>query len=122
MKMYCSHCNELHIVSATYDNNGNPVGYFCNREKLLVNSDTPIWDGENIVSEFIGGYVYETVDTEVLARMQSDRLTALSKRIAYRIMRTDWAEKRRVNFAFVTYWVNEQVKRIHAELTVAEVI
>jgi hypothetical protein len=123
MKKYCPHCNEEHVVSETYDNEGTLVGYFCNREKLLISSEAPIWDGENVLTEFLGGYVYETVDADVLARMQPDRLIALSKRIAYRIMRTDWAEKRNINFAFTTYWVNELVKRLYSEISaVTEVI
>lgn len=121
MKTYCPHCNESHIVSATYDNNGTLVGYFCNREKLLIESTAPVWDGED-VSEYIGQFVRETVDIAVLERMQPDRLIALSKRIAYRLMRTEWAEQRKLNFAFVTYWVNEDVKRIYSGITLTEAI
>lgn len=122
MNKYCPHCKQEHVVSSTYDNNEVLVGYFCNREKLLVEAVDSVWDGENIATDFINGWVYETVDTDALARIQPDRLIALSKRISYRIMRTDWANQRNINYAFVTYWVNEIVKRLYAEITVTEAI
>lgn len=105
IKRHCPYCNETHTVTPTYDNVGNIVGYFCHREKLLVEvtNNNAVWNGEHIGKE-IDEFTYEFIDKEALKRLKPDRLSALAKRVAYAFLQTDFAKERRINFAFVHYY------------------
>lgn len=113
--MYCPHCKEDHVVSPTYDNSRNHVGNFCNRKKLLTDATTPLWDGESITSELMR-FVDETVDMTVLKRMDDERIPFLSKRIAFRLLQTEWAKERRLNFAFAQYWLTSVIRTVWTDL------
>jgi hypothetical protein len=114
-KRYCVHCKTEHVVSPTYDNKRNLVGYFCNREKLLVSAETPLWDGENI-SRHILEFVKERVDMDVLERMERGRIKYLAKRVAFQLLQTDWAKERRLNFAFAQYQIYLDLVTIWTDL------
>lgn len=110
MRMYCEHCKEEHVVSPTYDGAGNVVGQFCNRAKLLATAYTTEWNGENI-RPHIMAFMRENLDIKAMKRMKPERLIFLAKRLAYRLLQTEWAQKRRLNFAFVTYWMHKEIER-----------
>jgi hypothetical protein len=116
-KRYCPHCNEEHIVSPTFDNNGDIVGYFCNRAKLLVDvtNHDGIWDGSPVGFE-IGEFTVKYIDVEALRKLNPSRLSALAKRIAYAFLQTDFAKERRINFAFVHYYALIFAKGIYYEV------
>lgn len=115
IKRFCKYCNEEHVVSPTYDNERNLVGYFCNREKLLIESDTPLWNGLPITTELMR-FVDERVDMTVLERMDFDRIPFLAKRIAFQLLQTDWAKGLRLNFAFAQYWLNNVIHTVWVDL------
>lgn len=113
-KQYCPHCKEDHIVSPTYDAVGNPVGFFCNRVKLMVSveSDRAVWNGED-VTEWINGFTTSYIDIEALKRLNEERIPALAKRIAYALLQTEYAKARRVNFAFVQFYAEKQARKMY---------
>jgi hypothetical protein len=101
-KRHCPHCSEEHIVSPTYDNEVNIVGYFCNRTKLMTEGDA-VWDGEYIV-DLVRQYIDDNIDPVAFKHVPPERTLYLAKRFAYRLLQTDEAQKRRLNFAYLTYW------------------
>lgn len=116
---YCPHCGEEHIVSPSYDTDGNRVGYFCNRVKLFAEAerqDTAIWNGEDI-SAAIDGFCGSFIDPQALIRLSRDRLPALAKRAAYAFLQTEYAKERRVNFAFAQYYAQRHAEFAYAYLT-----
>ncbi|MGG4142979.1 hypothetical protein ABEW34_07585 [Paenibacillus algorifonticola] len=98
-QVYCRFCNEKHIVSETKDNEGNAVGLFCNRRKALIVAFTARWDGEDTFP-LIERYVDETVDILALRRITPDKMTALSRKIAY-----GYVQGRKLNYYFVQHHV-----------------
>ena len=113
-KRYCPHCKEEHIVSPTFDTDGTPVGFFCNRVKLLVSaeSEKAIWNNEDITS-WIEAFTASYIDIEALKRLSSKRLTALAKRIAYAALQTEFAKSRRLNFAFMQYYAERSARELY---------
>jgi hypothetical protein len=115
-KRYCPYCNEAHIVSPTYDSNGEHVGYFCNRTKIMTEAFTPIWNGQDLAA-VAHQYADQAVDIEALRRMDRGRLHALAKRLAYRVMQTEEAKVGRWNFAFLAHWFHVRLTVMYDSLT-----
>jgi hypothetical protein len=112
---YCPHCTVEHIVSETFDAGRTKVGYFCNRKGLMTESfgGSAIWNGEDLTAE-IARYCRQSIDTDRLSTLPSERLISVSKRIAFAYINHPTNAHRAINFAFAVFHVNGHVSAIKA--------
>lgn len=116
LKKYCPRCSCRHVLSPTYDGERKVVGYFCNRTKLLAKAGAPRWNGEDI-RPHVTAFVSERVDLGALNRMHTSRIPALAKRIAFQLLQTEWAKRRRLNYAFAHYWIEAEILNVKGNAT-----
>ncbi|AWB45292.1 hypothetical protein DCC85_14360 [Paenibacillus sp. CAA11] len=110
-RTYCRFCNEEHVVSETRDTLGNIVGLFCNREKAMVTSHTTAWNEEDIMPA-IERFVDATVDRVALARIKTDKMSGLARKIGFQFIQTSYARERKINYAFAVHHILAEIRRM----------
>ncbi|WP_276913155.1 hypothetical protein [Aneurinibacillus aneurinilyticus] len=119
--MYCRFCNTDHIASETMDTKGNVVGLFCNREKALIVATTTKWNDEDIY-DVIERYVYANVDSVALKRIKPEKVSGLSRKIAYLFLQTKYAKERNLNYFFAQYHILDAIRRMKSRLANAKAV
>ncbi|WP_178023076.1 hypothetical protein [uncultured Paenibacillus sp.] len=110
-KTFCHYCNEEHIVSETLDTNRTVVGLFCNREKALITAFSSVWDGEDVLPE-ISRFVDAYVDRVALARIKTEKMNGLARKLAYQFTQTSYSREHRINYAFAVHHILGEIRSI----------
>lgn len=113
--LLCPLCNEEHVLSATMDAKGNVVGWFCNRHKAVVISETTRWNGEDIYGE-LRSFARRNVDLQAVSRLSPEKVESLAKKMAYFFLQTSYNKDRKINYYFAHYHMHKVVTRLRSEV------
>lgn len=109
-KLFCPNCNEYQDLNATFDRQGNQIGWFCWRTKEMVIRETTVFNGIDL-KPLISRFLDKVVNDNILKKLSPFKVFGLSKKLAYRFKtETGIGRKHAPSYYFIQSIVLEELE------------